>query len=253
MKITVVAKKEWPGIKELRKRFKVAKDGDICIAAGGDGTFIRAARMFDGPILPVRSGEEGSIGYYADIGMDGLGQAMDLLERGEYSIEKLANKIEIEVHGRKYYAVNEAVLNNALEEVSFRVYEVKKGQREEIYPYVMSGDGILITSVVGSTAYNKSAGGPIILSPSVFCITFINVDGPYRSPIVVGSEKEIEIEIVKYKGKLRYDGIELGTLSAGERFRVRLSEKELNIIRFKGMREGFGKKLERIISSRMKK
>lgn len=253
MRITIIKKKEYPELRKLRKAFKVVDNGDICVAVGGDGTFIRAARGFNGPILPIRSAEKGSIGYYADISTDEMDYAVEKLKSGDYSIERLGNKMEIEYRGRKYYAVNEAVLNNLLEEVSFRIYEIMNGKKEEVYPYVMSGDGVLATSVVGSTAYNKSAGGPIILSPDVFCVTFINVDGPYRNPIVIDSKRQIEVEVTKYRGRLRYDGMEIGVLRPGESFRVRLSDKELNVIRFRKRREGFGRKLERIIESRMER
>lgn len=253
MKVTIIAKKEYPELEKLRKTFEIAKNGDICVAVGGDGTFIRAAREFEGPILPVRSTEKGTIGYYSDISVEQMDYAVEKLKSGDYSIERLGNKMELEYKGKKYYAVNEAVLNNELEEVSFKVYELISGKREEIYPYIMSGDGVLITSVVGSTAYNKSAGGPIILSPDVFCITFINVDGPYRNPIIVDSRRQIEIEIIKYKGSLRYDGLEIGMLKPGDSFKVGLSKRELNVIRFKKFKEGFGRKLERIIQSRMEK
>lgn len=253
MKVTIIKKREYPEIKKIMKAFEVVKKGNVCIAIGGDGTFIKAASEFNGPILPIRSDEKGSIGYYADISRDQIDYAIQKLKSGDYSIERLANKIELNFRGRRFYAVNEAALNNELEEVSFRIYEIVNGRRHEIYPYIMSGDGVLITSVVGSTAYNKSAGGPIILSPDVLCMTFINIDGPYKNPIVIDSKMEIEIEIVKYTGRLRYDGREVGVLKPGESFRVRLSDKELNIIRFKKFREEFGKKLERIIRSRMEK
>ncbi len=255
MKITIIKKREYPEVRKLYKKFDVVKKGELCVAIGGDGTFIRAARSFDGPILPVRRNDNGSIGYYADISADNLDYAIDKLLKREYFVERLANKIEVTYKGRHHYAVNEAVMNNLLEEVSFRIYEIIKGKRYEIYPYVMSGDGVLITSVVGSTAYNKSAGGPIILSPDVFCITFINADGPYRNPIVVDSGREIEIVIVKYNGELRYDGMTIGKLRPGSSFRVRLSNRQLNVVRFKDarLRENFGAKLERIIRSRMRK
>ncbi len=250
MKITLIKKRDYPELKRLYSEFDVVRKGEICVAVGGDGTFIRAAREFDGPILPIRSGDESSIGYYADLSLEEIGYMVDSLKEKRYSIEKLGNKIEVEYKGKKHYAINEIVLNNALEEVSFRIYEIEKNIRYEIYPYVMSGDGMLVTGLVGSTAYNKSAGGPIILSPDVFCITFLNVDGPYRNPIVVDSKKRLEVEVAKYRGKLKCDGKELGVLGKGDRFRVRLSDKELRVVRF-GRREKFGSKLDRIIRSRM--
>lgn len=253
MKITILKERNYPAVLKLQKAFEVVKKGKICVAIGGDGTFIRAARSFDGPILAIRTNEKGSIGYYADITTEQIDYAIRKLKSGSYTVEKLASKIEIIYKGKHHYAINEASLNNFLREVSFRIYEIRNGKKYEIYPYVMSGDGILITSVVGSTAYNKSAGGPIILSPDVFCLTFLNVDGPYRNPIVVDSKKEIEIEVVKYDGMLRYDGIEIARLRPGESFRVRLSKKQLDIVRLGDVREEFGEKLGRIIRSRMER
>lgn len=253
MRITLIKKKEYPELKKLHDAFEVVKHGEICVAVGGDGTFIRAAREFSGPILPIRSDEKGSIGYYSDLSIGDLDYVVSNLKRGRFFVERLANKIEITYRKRRYYAVNEAALNNTLEEVSFRLYEIANGKRYLVYPFIMSGDGVLITSVVGSTAYNKSAGGPIILSPDVFCITFLNIDGPYKNPIVVDAKKELEVEIAKYRGKLRCDGEDLGILGSGDSFRVRLSDKELNIVRFRGKKEDFGYKLERIIRSRMER
>lgn len=253
MKIKIVKRRNYPALNKFYDAFEVGNTGKLCVAIGGDGTFIRAAKEFDGPILPIRSKENGSIGYYADISTDDIDYAIKKLKSGSYTVERLGNKIMVDYNGRHYYAVNEVVLNNLLEEVSFKVYEVVNGRRHALYPYTMSGDGVLVTSEVGSTAYNKSAGGPVILNPDAFCITFINVDGPYRNPIVVDVKREIEIEIVKYKGRLRYDGINIGLLKPGSRFRVRLSDKELRVVRFKERRESFGEKLERVIRSRMEK
>ncbi len=251
MRIKIVAKRKYPELRRLYSSFEVGEDAELCIAVGGDGTFIRAARSFDGPILPIRSSDEWSVGYYSDVGIEDMPKIIKSLKQRSYNIERLSNKIELMYKGRRHHAVNEIVMNNAREEVSFRVYEGSGASRKRLYPYTMSGDGLLVTALVGSTAYNKSAGGPIILSPDVLCITFLNVDGPYRNPIIVDSKSVIEVEVAKYRGRLRYDGIEIGTLKPGERFRVRLSKNALKIVRLKYGRESFGDKLERIIRGRM--
>lgn len=253
MKIKIVKNKDYRELKPLYASFDVGNDAEMCIAVGGDGTFVRAAQEYSGPILPIRSEERGSIGYYSDVNLDDIDFVVRSLKHGKFSVEKLENKIEIEYGGKSYYAVNEALMHNVLEEVSFKIYEIKNGKRQEIYPYVMSGDGILITSSIGSTAYNKSAGGPILLVPDVMCLTFLNADGPYRNSIVVDSSKVIEIEVVKYNGVLRYDGIEIKLLKPGGKFRVRVSKRELKIVRLDGRREELARKLDRIISSRMEK
>ncbi len=253
MKIKLIKKADYPGTEKFGENFEIGKTGEICVAIGGDGTFIKASKEFDGPILPIRSKEKGSIGYYSDLSVDDIDYAISMLKKKRYFIERLGNKVELTYKGRRMYPVNEVVMNNTTTEVSFKVYSSDRRKREEIYPFVMSGDGVLVTSSVGSTAYNKSAGGPIILNPDVLCITFLNVDGPYSNPIVVGADKIIEIEVRKSKGILSYDGTKLGVLAEGDTFSVKLSKKPIQVIRFGGRREDFGAKLERIIQSRMQK
>ncbi|MGI0100878.1 MAG: NAD(+)/NADH kinase [Candidatus Micrarchaeaceae archaeon] len=254
MKITIVSRDgERKKLDMLYRNFDVAKSGDIYIAIGGDGTFIKAAQMTEKPLLLVRDGVGGSVGYHSDIGIDDMGIAVSKLKKGEYHVEHLSNKIEIVYKGKRYLGVNEARLNNMVEEVSFKVFETIGGRRVRIFPFVMSGDGLIITSRMGSTAYNSSAGGPIILTPDVLCLTLLNVDGPYRNPIIFGPDKEIDIEIVKYEGILGFDNIHIGEVKAGDKFTVRLSDKRINILRLNGMRESFADKLERKIRSRMVK
>ncbi len=253
MKVKIVSMEDFPEIDRLKEEFEVSNKGEICMAIGGDGAFVKAAREFDGPILPIRSGKALSSGFYSDLSLDDVNFIIDNLKAKRYTIERLENKIEITHKGKKYYAVNETTLKNIHTEVNFKVYQVNGDGREEIYPYIMGGDGILITGVTGSTAYNKSAGGPIILSPNVFCLTFLNADGPYKNPIVVDANKVIEIELAKYNGVLDYDGMRIAELKPGDSFRVRLSDKELRIIRFKDKKESLATKLDRIITSRMVK
>lgn len=253
MKIKLVYSREYPELDRFRKEFEISKSAEICVAVGGDGTFVRAAKSHDGPILPIRSDEPGSMGYYSDVSLRDMDFVIRALKERRFSIERLENKMEISYKGRRYRAVNEALLHNRIEEVSFKIYEIKNGKRVDVYPYVMSGDGVLVTGAIGSTAYNKSAGGPIILSPNVICLTFLNVDGPYRNPIIIDASKTLEIEVVKYTGVLRYDGTEIASLRKGDSFRVGISGKELKIIRFRGRSEGLAEKLERIVKSRMVK
>jgi NAD+ kinase len=253
MHVKIISKKEYPELSRLRKSFPSSSNPDICIAVGGDGTFIRAAKEGKCPILPIRADEKGSVGYHSDASLSDMDYVIKALKNGNYTVEKLANMIELDYKGKKRYAVNEVRLNNMTEEVNFKVYLLEKGKRSLVYPYVMGGDGLIVTSLIGSTAYNKSAGGPLLLTPDVICITFLNVDGPYCNPIVFDSSKVIEIEIAKYPGILRYDNCNAGRLSKGNTFRVRLSNRSFDIVRLKGKREAFSDKLDRLIKSKMYK
>ncbi len=253
MKITIICKKYYKEIQELEKAFEVSRNGDICIAVGGDGTFVKAAREFNGPILAIRGNESDSSGYYADISIREMALVIRKLKKKEYLVENLGNKIELSFKGKKHYAVNEILLHNWREEVYFSVYYRDDHAEKAIYPYIMAGDGMLVTSEVGSTAYNRSAGGPVILSPKLLCATFLNVDGPYSNSIILGPDKKIGVRIEKYTGVLRYDGIDAGSIKKGESFEVSLSKKELKIVRLNGVREDIAVKLARIIKGRMRR
>lgn len=251
LRIRIISKKNYKELRKLRSAFKASNKGDITIAVGGDGTFLEAARSTDKPILPIRSTDNGSVGYHADVSLKDIDRIVKRLKSKEYYVEAAGRKLVILYRSKRYYAINEALLINALGEVSFRIYEVKNRKRALLYPYTMSGDGMIITGEIGSTAYNRSAGGPIILSNGIVAVTFINADGPYRSPLVMDMDRELEIEITKYNAYLRYDGKNIALLRPEDRFRVKCSNRELRLVRFRGMEERFSEKLRRIIESRM--
>ncbi len=253
LKITIICKKYYKEIKKLEKEFKVTRKGDICIAVGGDGTFVKAAREFNGPILAIRGNESNSSGYYSDVSVKDMELIIKKLKKKQYSVESLGNKIALSYKGKKYYAVNEILLHNWREEVYFSIYYKEDHAEKVVYPYIMAGDGVLVTSEVGSTAYNRSAGGPIILSPRLLCVTFLNADGPYTNSIILSPDKTLGIRIEKYRGIIRYDGIDVGTIHKKEYFEVSLSRKELKVIRLNGMREDTATKLSRIIKGRMRR
>jgi NAD+ kinase len=253
MKITIISKKPYAELKKLRKNFEISKSGDIFIALGGDGTFMRAAQLTEKPILLIRDEKDGSIGYHSDLKLNDMDFVVKSLKSKNYYIENISNKIELIYKNKHYFAINEARLNNIFEEVSFKIFEINGKRRVRLYPFVMSGDGLLVTGMMGSTAYNKSAGGPIILTPDVMCITFLNPDGPYTNPIIVDGTKEIEVEIVKYQGILGFDNTKISNVKEGDTFRIKLSDKKTNVIRFDGIKESLADKLERKIRSRLVK
>lgn len=248
----IVSKDNYREIKRIGRAFDIVKDdtADICIALGGDGTFMKAAERFNGPILPIRGSEKGSRGFYADFGIEKMGKVIALLKKGRYRIEPLSKKIMVSYRGRSYYAINEATLKSEAEEVYFSIYRKTGKRRSRIYPFVMAGDGMLVTSVVGSTAYNKSANGPVLLTPKAMCMTFLNPDGPYKNPIVFDSGFEITIVIEKYEGVLKSDNKRIAVLKPGDSFSIRMSDSDLRIVRFPGLEEPLHKKLKRLIMSK---
>ncbi len=249
MKVKIIAKDNYVAVRKLRKAFQVMNgaSADVCIAVGGDGTFVLAASQFDGPILPIRGNEKGSAGFYADVGIEDIDRVIRLLKSGSYTVEALSRKLTALHAGRRSYAVNEVALKSDGEEIYFTVYDRSDGRRERIYPFVMSGDGMLVTGEVGSTAYNRSANGPIMLTDKVVCLTFLNCDGPYKNPIVMDSSSSIEVMVEKGSGLLKCDNKVVARLSKGGRFSVGMSDREVRVIRLNGAAEPTRRKLKRLI------
>ncbi len=252
MKVKLVSKKEYAGLEKFRKNLDVSDgNGDICIAVGGDGTFLRAARSYDGPILPIRPNDTGTLGYFSDVTVNDADFVIESLKSKSYEVETLCKKVGLSYKGKTYYAVNEVSLHNVSDAIRFKIFRVRNGKKKLLFPFVTSGDGIIIASSIGSTAYNKSAGGPIALIPDLLCITFMLVDAPIKNSVVAGAKDEFEVEILKGRGTLRTDNEEVGTLDAGESFSVKYSDKPLRIVKFPAKREDFESKLERLVTSRL--
>lgn len=237
-----------PGIEKLYRAFDVSEKGDICIALGGDGTVLRASAKYDMPILPIRDGAPRSVGYYSDVSVDDMDFIIENLKRGNYKVETLENKLQASYAGKNYYAVNDVTLVSELgKEVSLNIKQIRNGKAEELYPFEIPGDGVIMCVKVGSTAYNKSAGGPILLTADAWCITLSNPDTVFKNSLVLGRSDEVNVEVVKYAGHLNYDGIEISKVVEGDKVRVKLSDKELKVVKFEGREESFSEKLRRII------
>jgi len=255
VKIRIVKKPDatYREVEQLYKEFEVVDgEAELCVAIGGDGTFVDAARNFPGPVLPIRGNEMGSTGFFADLSVDDIDFIVQRLKKGDYEIEAIGRKIEIIHDGHHYYAINEVSLDYLPpQEVHFRMYRIRNGLRENLFPYVMRGNGLIITGSIGSTAYNRSLSGPIILDQDVFCITLVAPDGIYNNPIILNRKEEFDIQMVHGNGQLAYDGIKVATIRENENFHVKASDRTVDLVRFHERREGFDSKLRRLIESRM--
>jgi len=241
-RIVIVSKRPYEAVRELSEHFEVGDQGEICVAIGGDGTFLEATRKVDCPILLIRGGEKDSLGFHADARLDALPKIIERLKRGDYDVEK-HRKLRITYGGNSFDAVNDAVLFRANPAViHFGVsYFDERGEEEPLFPGVIRGDGVIIARQIGSTAYNYFAHGPIILGGDVAVVTPIVAN--YRFSIV--SDRHFKVELLKNVGSLQCDGIEVGRLKAHDAFTVTRSDKMVQIVRLRGM-ESFSEKLARL-------
>ncbi|MDE1873582.1 MAG: NAD(+)/NADH kinase [Candidatus Micrarchaeota archaeon] len=242
-----------PYLKKFFEKFDVVSDGgDLCVVVGGDGTFMRAAGKHDAPILLIRDGAKGSVGWYSDVSVEDIGVIVEKLTSGQYQVETLANKLEVKFNGRSSYVVNDAVIHaQEGREISLQVNQISNGRFERLTPKAIPGDGAIITGKIGSTAYNMSAGGPIVRDPDVMCVTFIAPDSPLRNSIIPARGSAIEIEVEKSRGSLLNDGTRAAEVDEGDVITATVSQQQLRVVTFSEKREDFSEKFGRVLRGKL--
>lgn len=240
--ISIVKRKDYLEVDRIEENFEVCDKGEICLAIGGDGTFLEAAKKFDLPILHIRGKEGDSLGFHADVDLKDIDYIIRALQSNNYSIKEYP-KLRTVYKNRVYDAVNDVILFRANpKSIHLKVYYYDEGSNKiPLYPNDIKGDGVIFSRQIGSTAYNFSAHGPIIFGIDVVAITPISSN--FKFSIV--SEGDFSVEVTKNIGSLLCDGIEIDRLSRKESFRVSRSEKVVKVVNIKKMVR-FSEKLVRL-------
>ncbi len=214
---------ERPGIKIGMERTDCDNpcDCDLIIVIGGDGTLLRALdemRCDTPPILTVKAGRRS---YLMEVSLDQLSKAIERFERGEYTLESWRR-----LKFKEHYALNEfSILTKSGRVGSFDL--IVNG--EILYPS-LEGDGIIISSTVGSTAYALSAGGPIIY-PSMETIVVVPVNPLQLNavPLVLSQSDKVLVKVHTPEAVVYKDGTELGQFDDVE---IELNGPKVNFVRF---------------------
>jgi len=176
-----------------------ANDFDIVLVIGGDGSMLSAAKKFSFLKCHFLGINLGRVGFMADLDPSKLKENLLDILQGNNEIEE-KDAIECNYNGNRYYAFNEAVLHT---EKSYKLidFEVKI---EDSLAYRKRSDGLIISTVTGSTAYSLSAGGPI-LSPEIegFVVTPLNPLSLSARPLIVSNKKVIEVNVLKIPSGLK--------------------------------------------------
>lgn len=211
---------------------------DCIISLGGDGTIMRVARdiatsKIQIPILGINMG---NLGYLTSLSTkDSIEKLIDDLLLGKYSIEKrtalYGYAIKNGIATKKYIAINELVVTRIL---SGKPIQCKVTVNDE-YFNTYNSDGIIISTPTGSTAYNLSAGGPLVEpTAKVFVITPICPHTLNLRSIILSSESLIEIEIIglrNFEQAAVFDGDDSISLSAGDKVIIRESKSKIHFVK----------------------
>ena len=215
----------------------VAQDElELAIVLGGDGTILRAAELVRGCAAPVLGINMGHVGFLAEIDRDDMDDAVRRVIQRDYEVEeRLALSVRVkDADGAVVYetfALNEATVEKASRERMIEVVLEIDG-----LPLSSFGcDGMVVSTPTGSTAYNFSAGGPVIW-PSVEAIAVVPLSAHalFAKPLVVSPDAAVAIEMLEGTsgvGILWCDGRRSHDLPPGARVVVRRSSRPVRLAR----------------------
>ena len=173
---------------------KLAAEADLILVLGGDGTMIAAARMMGETEVPVLGVNYGGLGYLAEFRIEELYAALDSILAGNYRLDKRVMLDVDLVRGdqsvTKNRVLNDVVINKS---ALARIIEIETSLNKQ-FVNSFRADGLIVSTPTGSTAYNLSAGGPVIFpSMNVVVITPICPFTLSNRPIVVPDDATIEL------------------------------------------------------------
>lgn len=181
---------------------------DLAISLGGDGTFLKAARYVGATGIPIVGINIGRLGFLADVSADEMEHFFSQLHEGRYIVRErsLLELIAGDDTEHPSYALNEITVSKHDSSSMIAVHTTVGDEHLATY----MGDGLIIATPTGSTAYSLSAGGPIVYPQSdVFVITAVAPHSLGVRPIVIADDKTIQLSIESRSGSflVAVDGI----------------------------------------------
>lgn len=211
-----------------------AEVSDLVVAIGGDGTMLYASRLVAGKDVPLLGINRGRLGFLADITPGEMLRRLDEVLGGDFIEERRLMLEAIVANGddtpRRALALNDVVLQKR---DTGRMLDFENWI-DGVYVNTHGGDGLVIATPTGSTAYALSGGGPII-HPSLEAIALVPICPHTLSdrPIVIRSDARIEVRVLERpdtRAEVSCDGQPLGELTAGQRLLVRAAEERVVLI-----------------------
>jgi len=212
---------------------RLPDDVDLILVLGGDGTMIATARMLGDQEVPVLGVNYGGLGYLAEFRIEELFSALESILSGNYRLDKRV-MLEIELLREKTLLTHNRVLNDVVINKSAlaRIIEIEAHFNGQ-FVNSFRADGLIVSTPTGSTAYNLSAGGPVIFpSMNAVVITPICPFTLSNRPIVVPDDAEIELLLKTDQEEvaLTLDGQVGFPLKVDDRITIRKSRTMFNLI-----------------------
>ncbi|MCZ6810143.1 MAG: NAD(+) kinase [Proteobacteria bacterium] len=212
----------------------IAAEVDLIIAVGGDGTMLHAAALTGSGKVPLLGVNRGRLGFLADITPAEMLENLEQILEGNYSREtRLLLEAKITAADgsqRLAVAVNDIVLQRR---ETGRMIDVETRIADR-YVNTHAGDGLIVATPTGSTAYALSCGGPII-EPLLDAVVIVPIC-PHTlgdRPIVIPASLDIEVKLLPRhdtKAEVSVDGHSLGELDPDDRLLISESANRITLI-----------------------
>jgi len=213
---------------------KLGKYCDLVIAAGGDGTFLAAARAIAKYDIPLIGVNLGRLGFLVDISPEQLTEKLENILAGQFQEEKRyllhARIIRNNAVIRAETAVNEVVIHRWVTPSMIEIVTKLDG----VYLNSQRSDGLIIATPTGSTAYALSAGGPI-LHPALHALVLVPLN-PHtltNRPIVIDDSVEIEISFCQTRqinALVTCDHVEIPDVLISDKILINKDPKPIRIL-----------------------
>lgn len=212
---------------------QLAASVDLIVVLGGDGTMISTARLLDNRSVPVLGINYGRLGYLTEVRVEEMTDALDAILAGGYRIDARV-MLAAEVWRGDEKLLRNRVLNDVVVSKSAlaRIIEIET-KIDGQFVNLFRADGLIVSTPTGSTAYNLSAGGPIVYpSMNAVVITPICPHTLSNRPLVVPDTAEIEVILrtPREEVALTLDGQVGLPLEAGDRIKIVKSRTTFNLV-----------------------
>lgn len=213
---------------------ELARTVDLLVVIGGDGTMLHAARAVAGRGVPLLGINRGRLGFLTDISPEQMLDALDDILGGDYLAEE-RHMLEAQIVGRSalgdtMFALNDVVLQQGGTGHLLDFVTTVDGS----YVNTHGGDGLIVATPTGSTAYALSCGGPII-QPNVDAFVMVPICPHTLSdrPLVLKISSVIEVQIEQGESTAAHvscDGEELGRLTPEDLLRIQAARQTITLL-----------------------
>jgi NAD+ kinase len=212
---------------------RLAESVDLILVLGGDGTMIATARLMGDHEIPVIGVNYGGLGYLAEFRIEELYSALESILAGNFRLDKRVMLQAQHQRGdevlNRNRVLNDVVINKS---ALARIIEIEAWLNDQ-FVNSFRADGLIVSTPTGSTAYNLSAGGPVVFpSMNAILITPICPFTLSNRPIVVPDDAVIEVRLKTDQEDvaLTLDGQVGFPLKVGDRVVIRKSRTAFNLI-----------------------